>query len=67
MELICYLRRNRPTSIRQLAKALNRDYKDVHGDVQALLPIDLVQRTDKALIIAPWDSMVINLTDEEVA
>lgn len=36
MELLHFVRRNNVTSIRSLAKALNRDYSNVHADVQAL-------------------------------
>lgn len=67
MELVYFLRKHGPMSIRQLAKSLNRDYKDVHSDVQALLPIDLVQKNNDALMSTPWDSIVINLTDSAVA
>ena len=36
VELLRYVRRNKVTSIRALAKALDRDYSNVHADVQAL-------------------------------
>jgi predicted transcriptional regulator len=36
MELLRYVRRNTVTSVRALAKALGRDYSNVHADVQAL-------------------------------
>ena len=36
MELLRYVRRHKVTSVRALAKALGRDYGNVHGDVQAL-------------------------------
>jgi len=36
MELLRYVRRHNVTSIRALAKALSRDYSNVHADVQAL-------------------------------
>ncbi len=67
MELVYYLRNHKSMSIRQLAKSLNRDYEDVHSDVQALLPIDLVHKDDDGLISTPWDSIVINLVDKAVA
>jgi hypothetical protein len=35
MELLRYVRRNNVTSIRALAKALDRDYSNVHADVKA--------------------------------
>jgi predicted transcriptional regulator len=36
MELLRYVRRNNVTSVRALAKALRRDYSNVHADVRAL-------------------------------
>lgn len=36
MELLRYVRRHQVASIRALAKALGRDYSNVHADVQAL-------------------------------
>jgi predicted transcriptional regulator len=35
MELLHYVRRHNVTSVRALAKALGRDYSNVHADVQA--------------------------------
>ena len=36
MELLRYVRRHKVASVRALAKALGRDYSNVHADVQAL-------------------------------
>ena len=36
MELLRYVRRHEVASIRALAKALGRDYSNVHADMQAL-------------------------------
>ena len=38
-----------------LARQLERDYKNVHADVGALEAVDLVQRTEEKLLVAPWD------------
>lgn len=46
MELLRYVRRNKVTSIRALAKALGRDYSNVHADVQALASAGLLAATD---------------------
>jgi predicted transcriptional regulator len=46
MELLRYARRNKVTSIRALAKALGRDYSNVHADVQALTSAGLLDATD---------------------
>ena len=42
MELLHYVRRHNVTSVRALAKALGRDYSNVHSDVQALAAAGLL-------------------------
>jgi predicted transcriptional regulator len=42
MEMLRYVRRHNVTSIRALAKALGRDYSNVHADVQALTEAGLL-------------------------
>lgn len=49
MELLRYVRRNEVTSIRSLAKALKRDYSNVHADVQALAGAGLLDITRKGV------------------
>lgn len=46
MELLRYVRRHTVTSVRALAKALGRDYRNVHADVQALTAVGLLEATD---------------------
>jgi predicted transcriptional regulator len=46
MELLRYVRRHRVTSVRALAKALGRDYSNVHADVQALTSAGLIDPSD---------------------
>src|SRR5258708_38298277 len=42
MELLRHVRRHKITSVRALAKALGRDYSNVHADVQALTSAGLL-------------------------
>jgi predicted transcriptional regulator len=49
MELLRYVRRHKVTSVRALAKALGRDYSNVHADVQALTSAGLLDSTDGGL------------------
>ena len=49
MELLRYVRRHNVTSVRALAKALQRDYSNVHADVQALTAAGLIDATDGGL------------------
>ncbi len=46
MELLRYVRRHKVPSVRALAKALGRDYSNVHSDVQALKAAGLLDATD---------------------
>lgn len=56
MELLHYVRRNRVASIRALAKALGRDYSNVHADVKALEAAGLVENTPKG-VRADYDAI----------
>jgi predicted transcriptional regulator len=49
MELLHYVRRHEVASVRALAKALGRDYSNVHADVQALTAAGLLETTDGAV------------------
>jgi predicted transcriptional regulator len=46
MELLHYVRRHKVTSVRALAKALGRDYSNVHSDVHALAAAGLLDTAD---------------------
>lgn len=46
MELLHYVRWHKVSSVRALAKALGRDYSNVHADVQALTAAGLLDTTD---------------------
>jgi predicted transcriptional regulator len=46
MELLRYVRRHEVKSVRALAKALARDYSNVHADVQALSDAGLLDTTE---------------------
>jgi predicted transcriptional regulator len=49
MELLRYVRRHRVVSVRALAKALNRDYSNVHADVRALVRAGLLESSATGL------------------
>ncbi|MFI5011197.1 MAG: hypothetical protein ACHQAY_02505 [Hyphomicrobiales bacterium] len=49
MELLRYVRRHKVASVRALAKALERDYSNVHADVQALTAAGLLDSTDSGM------------------
>jgi predicted transcriptional regulator len=56
MELLGYVRRNHVSSVRALAKALGRDYSNVHADVQALAKAGLLDTTSKG-VRADYDAI----------
>jgi predicted transcriptional regulator len=56
MELLHYVRRNNVTSVRALAKALSRDYSNVHADVKALAGAGLLENTSHG-VRADYDDL----------
>jgi len=60
-ELLQHLREAGPLSIRKLATALHRDYKNVHTDVKDLLYVGLIEETENHLLSVPWDVIVSEL------
>jgi len=49
-----------PMTIREAARRLQRDVKGVHGDIQALLKAGILQKTDKGLIVFPFDAVHVD-------
>ena len=62
LELLKTLRQKGPLSVRALAKALERDYKNVHVDTRALEEAGLLERTDSGTLQAPWDIIDAHLS-----
>jgi len=56
MELLSYVRQHKVASVRALAKALGRDYSNVHADVQALTAAGLLDATDDG-VRADYDAI----------
>jgi predicted transcriptional regulator len=54
-ELLERLRDAGPLSIYELAKRLERDYKNAHTDVTALAKIGLIERAADGRVSVPWD------------
>jgi predicted transcriptional regulator len=53
-ELIERLQHLGPSTIRGLARALERDVKRVHDDVTAMIEWGLVERDDDGLVVVPF-------------
>jgi predicted transcriptional regulator len=60
-ELIERLRKVGPQTIYGLAKLLDRNYKNVHTDVKALLGFNIIQETVDGKIEVPWDEIDAHL------
>jgi predicted transcriptional regulator len=62
-ELLNVLHKTGPSSINALAKALHRQYRNVHTDIKELEMLGLVEKNEKGLYLVPWDeiSTVIKL------
>lgn len=61
MELLRYVRRHEVASVRALAKALGRDYSNVHADVQALSAAGLLDTVDGG-VRADYDVIETRIT-----
>jgi len=61
-ELLRALREAGPVSIYQLAKRLERDYKNVHTDVTQLAALGLIERGDDGRVMVHWDLLRAELS-----
>ena len=62
--LLKTLRKKGPLSVRSLAQALERDYKNVHTDVRELEQAGLIERTEDDRVCVPWQTIVTELNLE---
>ncbi len=53
--LLQKLRADGPLSIYELAKRLERDYKNVHTDVTQLAALGLIARQEDGRVAVPWE------------
>lgn len=59
LELLDTLRGVGPCSVYALAKAAERNYSNVHADVARLEQLGLIERSDDATILVPFESIEI--------
>ncbi len=59
-ELLKTLAGQEPMSVRAAARAVGRDVKAVHGDLQALIGAGIVSRTDDGKIVFPFDAVHVD-------
>ena len=60
LELLKVLHESGPSSVRALARRLNRDYKNVHQDIALLEKVGLIQRKDEK-VNAPWERIIAEI------
>jgi predicted transcriptional regulator len=60
-ELISRLRSAGPLSIAELARRLQRNYKNVHDDVSALMRWEAIRRNEAGRVFVPWDEIDLRL------
>jgi predicted transcriptional regulator len=60
-ELIAKLREIGPVTTSHLARALGRDYRNVHADVAALSEWLAVQREDDGRVSVPWTEIIVDM------
>lgn len=60
-ELIRRLRREGPMTLYALAKALERDYKNVRLDVKALEGWGIIERDKEKRVLVPWDEIDVKV------
>ena len=65
--LLRALRASGASSIRALAKTLDRDYRGVHADVTALIEAGLIERSDSGEISVPWSRVTAEMAVEVAA
>ncbi len=62
LEALKILSQTGPLSVRALARATKRDYKNVHRDAGALERVGLLARSADGRLTAPWNSIVAEIS-----
>lgn len=60
-ELIGALRQGGAMSIAELARQLNRDYKNVYNDCERLIEWMAIEKNEKGQVYAPYDEIVVDM------
>jgi len=49
-----------PMTIREAARRAGRDVKAVHGDIQSLLKVGVLKKTDEGKVVFPFDAVHVD-------
>ncbi|CAB1369537.1 hypothetical protein [Denitratisoma oestradiolicum] len=60
-DLLAALRAGGPMTIAELARRIQRDYKNVHGDVEKLLEWQAIEKDEQGRIVAPYSEIVVDV------
>ena len=60
LELMRFVASHEGLNTHQLAQKLERNYKNVHTDVAALVELGLLEKDDRGILTAPFDEIVIH-------
>lgn len=55
--LLQHLKKAGPMSVYALARALGRDYKNVHTEVSRLIEMNLIEKTGTSQVRVAWDAV----------
>jgi predicted transcriptional regulator len=61
LQLLRELKAAGPMSVYALAKQLGRNYSNVHGDIQRLLALNLVEKNSGGQVLVPFDDIVVQV------
>ena len=61
LELLRYLRRSGPMSVRRLSADVGRDYKSVHREVAHLIEAGLINRQARDCVAVVWQKVTTEL------
>ena len=62
MQVIETSKQHGALSVYALAKAMGRNYSNVHRDVRKLLKLELLARDDDGKVYVPWKDVVLNVS-----
>lgn len=60
-DLLAALRENGAMTIAELARTVQRDYKNVHNDVERLMEWLAIEKNEQGKIFSPYDEIIVDV------